>query len=230
MTKNPETETPEEHARERARFAVLLLAMLLMQFGQVLMPNRVEGVLGPVLFTIVMLTALAVVAGTRRRMVVGTVLAILGCGLLVADALLQHPTIRAAGSAVAVVFLAYAVVSILAYVYRAHRVDTNLIMGSLCVYILLAVIWGELYGLLETLQPGSLMLDNVGDGRGTRAVLQYFSFVTITTVGYGDIYPASPLARATAATEAILGQLYLVVLVARLVGLHTAQEAARRAS
>jgi voltage-gated potassium channel Kch len=88
--------------------------------------------------------------------------------------------------------------------------------------------WGEGYGLIELLRPGSLKLPSVDPVAGPRAMLQYFSFVTITTVGYGDIYPVSPLARATAATEALLGQLYLVVLVARLVGLHTAQEARER--
>jgi voltage-gated potassium channel Kch len=61
-----------------------------------------------------------------------------------------------------------------------------------------------------------------------RGSLRYFSIVTITTVGFGDIYALSPLARATVATEAIVGQLYLVVLVSRLVGLQTAQEAAER--
>ena len=62
----------------------------------------------------------------------------------------------------------------------------------------------------------------------TRSLLHYFSLVTITTVGYGDISPVSAIARAASASEAVVGQFYLVVLVARLVGLHTAHEARNR--
>ena len=120
--------------------------------------------------------------------------------------------------------------TILAYVFRAHHVDAGVILGSLCVYMMAAVIWAEFYGLLEHLRPGSISFPPVDTLIGTRGVLQYFSFVTITTVGYGEIHPVAPLARAAAATEALVGQLYLVVLVARLVGLHTAQEAAQRSA
>ena len=222
--------TTADHVTAKHRFGILLVALVLMLFGQVFLTNRLEGVLGPVLFTLVLLAALATVTGTRRRKAIAIILAIPASGLLVAATLLRRPELAAAGSAVTVAFLGYAVAAILDFVFSAQRVDKSVIMGALCVYILLTVIWGELYGLEEVLRPGSFKA-NLGDpGAGTRAVLQYFSFVTITTVGYGDIYPVSPLARATAATEALIGQLYLVVLVARLVGLHTAEEAAARRS
>jgi voltage-gated potassium channel Kch len=168
------------------------------------------------------------VANTPRRMHLATAFAIPGCGLIIAASIVQSPPIISVSHVVVTLFLIYASAAILEFVFRARRVDASVILGSLCVYILIAVIWGEFYGLILLNRPGSLMLPATDSAGGIRGLLEYFSFVTITTVGYGDIYPISPLARATAATEALIGQLYLVVLVARLVGLHTAQEARER--
>jgi len=217
--------TIAEQFTPRRRFTLLLLALLSMLFAPVLLPDELDGVIGPVLFTVVLLSALAAVANTRRRMAFATAFAIPGCGLMVAASFVHTPSMISASSIVATLFLIYAAAAILDFVFRAHRVDASVILGSLCVYILMAVIWGEFYGLIQLHWPGSLMLPPTDSARGIRSLLEYFSFVTITTVGYGEIYPVSPLARATAATEALIGQLYLVVLVARLVGLHTAQEA-----
>ena len=102
------------------------------------------------------------------------------------------------------------------------------IYGALCVYLLIGLTWGFMFLTLEGVQPGSFSL---GQGQPTRidkdpAALVYFSFITLSTVGYGDITPLSPPARAFAFMEAIIGQIYLAVLVARLVGLHIASSMA----
>jgi hypothetical protein len=199
-----------------------------MLFGPVVFPDHLEGVLGPILFTAVLLSALLSVASTRRRAVVATALAIPGCGLIIAAFLRPGPVLLTLSTMTVIVFLVVASAFILEYVFKAHQVDGSVILGSLCVFMLAAAIWGELYALMEFLDPGSFHLQAPETRGAMRGQLRYFSIVTITTVGFGDIYPLSPLARATTATEAILGQLYLVVLVARLVGLQTAQEAAER--
>jgi len=86
----------------------------------------------------------------------------------------------------------------------------------------MALLWAESYNLIELVSPGSfkfaVLISETGAARFT-----YFSFVTITTLGYGDIVPATNLARAVSMLEAFFGQIYLVVLVARLVGMHIAQ-------
>jgi hypothetical protein len=79
--------------------------------------------------------------------------------------------------------------------------------------------WSQIYVLLETLQPGQFAF-SMDDGQSMAALFRYFSLVTITTVGYGDITPLGPGARAFANLEAVVGQLYLVILVAWLVGMH----------
>ena len=107
---------------------------------------------------------------------------------------------------------------ILSHVLRAERVSREKIFGALSVYLLLGVIWSLLFIMVDFLVPGSF---RYGQDRAlTGAEMVYYSFVTLTTLGYGDIVPVSPSARSLATLEALTGQLYLTVLVARLVGLH----------
>jgi predicted outer membrane lipoprotein len=105
---------------------------------------------------------------------------------------------------------------VLSGVLAAGRVDAERISAALCVYLLAGMGFGCIFGAVEALTPGSLAgarpLDLLG------AV--YFSFVTLSTLGYGDIAPVAPAARALAVLEAVFGQLYLAVLVARLVTLY----------
>ena len=100
--------------------------------------------------------------------------------------------------------------------------------GAACAYTLLALVWANIYVLLEVLRPGSFnILPSwlMGAPHDPVAALAYFSSITLTTVGYGDITPAWPGAGGLAAAEAIVGQLYLAITIARLVGLHASRRA-----
>ncbi len=114
-------------------------------------------------------------------------------------------------------------ITILSYVLRSGSVTSDRIFADICVFMLIGYAWTFAYALLEELQPGSFSSVNAlrpGDYVSRVMQLRYFSFITLTTVGYGDIVPRSPLARTLAMLEAVMGQFYLAVLVARLVGLH----------
>ncbi|PIR26530.1 MAG: hypothetical protein COX62_08580 [Deltaproteobacteria bacterium CG_4_10_14_0_2_um_filter_43_8] len=108
------------------------------------------------------------------------------------------------------------------------EVTLNTIYGSMCVYIMLGIFWGMLFVGVEHLYPGSFYVQSSNlpfyihpnNPFPYPFDLFYFSFVTITTVGYGDIVPATPLTQSLSALEALLGQFYMVILVARFVGLH----------
>jgi hypothetical protein len=107
-------------------------------------------------------------------------------------------------------------------------VTGDIVSGALCVYLLIGLVWAFLFMLLESVHPGSFQL---GAGATTAAnpghpgpaylsLFLYFSFVTLSTVGYGDILPLTGPARGLAALEGIIGQFYMAVLVARFVGLY----------
>ena len=98
-----------------------------------------------------------------------------------------------------------------------HRVQ-----GAVAAYLLLGLVWGYAYQLVAALAPGAFA--NAVATPGQDHNLIYFSFVTLTTVGYGDVTPVHPAARSLALMEALTGQLYPAILLARLVTLYTQEE------
>jgi hypothetical protein len=122
------------------------------------------------------------------------------------------------------VILTFFLASILGEVLRAGRVTADKIYGAICVYFLIGYVWTFAYAILEQVQPGSFSSQDapgpVAEHIARVNRMRYFSFVTLTTVGFGDILPRSSTARTLATLEAVMGQIYLAVLVARLVGLH----------
>ena len=91
----------------------------------------------------------------------------------------------------------------------------------MAVYFLIGFLWSFLYIVVTISDPGSISFP---DSELIPGEIFYFSFVTLTTLGYGDITPESMMARNLTIIEATIGQIYLTVLVARLVGLHISEE------
>ena len=173
-----------------------------------------------------MLLLLAALAAVRaRRVAVGLFLA----------ASVAHLVATWSGSALTteisaaarLVFFCYVCGRVVRHVLADREVTVDTIAGAACAYMLLGLIWGALYFLLERWQPGSFDIPGsfLAQGFDLTAVLTYFSFVTLTTLGYGTIHPANPAAGGVCVAEAIVGQLYIAVMIARMVGLHTARRA-----
>ncbi|MFU2208708.1 potassium channel family protein [Solidesulfovibrio sp. C21] len=111
------------------------------------------------------------------------------------------------------------------YLARQRRVNLDTVLGGLCVYLFMGAMWFLLYGLVNRLIPDAFAF-TVHPGplspEMTDRLLFFFSYVTLMTIGYGDIVPLSPVAQVLAILEGLLGQFYLVFFMARLVGLHVA--------
>jgi voltage-gated potassium channel len=109
-------------------------------------------------------------------------------------------------------------------------VDANKIVGAVCVYLLLGLIWAVLY--MVTLHLSSDSFSGLSSGTSLRAMpdMVYFSFVTMTTLGYGDVVPQLPVARFLAYMEAVAGQFYVAVVVASLVSAYVARPRDRSSS
>lgn len=130
---------------------------------------------------------------------------------------------------VSVIFVAGAGVVILGTVLRSRRVDRAEVYGAVCFYLMLGIWWATAYALFDRLdlQPAAFSKDLISAGEpypaggGAFGELLYFSYVTLTTVGYGDLVPTHPITRNLAVFEAITGQLYIAILLARLVSLRT---------
>jgi hypothetical protein len=131
-----------------------------------------------------------------------------------------------------ITFFGYISCIILASLFRAREVNLNIIFAAISLYFLIGLEWGYLFAILELNHAGSLMTSvlalesdlSLHDIDSNLLNYIYFSLVTLTTVGYGDIIPVSPLARSLASIEAVMGQMYLTVLVARLVGVYISEK------
>jgi hypothetical protein len=130
------------------------------------------------------------------------------------------------GSLCGVMFFAYMIVNILVFIYKQDKVTRDLVTGAVVVYLLMAIMWTFIYRVIETVHPGSFTIPTTDIHERMRLI--YFSLVTITTLGYGDIVPKTSLATSLATLEAVVGQLYLVTTVALLVGVQVSQSTERK--
>lgn len=126
-------------------------------------------------------------------------------------------------------FFLFNAITISSYVLRQKNVTHDMIFGAVCAYLLVGLSWAFIYSFVAFLEPGSFSMV-ASDQTSQGDVLPdffYYSFVTLTTLGYGDITPVGPFARSLSTLEAIVGQIYLTVLIARLVGVHISQSYAK---
>jgi hypothetical protein len=220
--------------RETGPFLFLLISLLfLVLAGPIL--DRLAGTqrLSYVLFGVILISATWAVSRNRRILVLALFLVAPAFVSVVVRAWLDLTPTRLINSALMAVFLFFIAIVLLRAVIGAKRVSANEIYGAICVYLLIGIIWIFLYSLVQSLEPGAFspppdaLAERAAEGALTPGSLQlsqlgYFSFVTLTTLGFGDMAPLTPTARTLAWLEAVTGQLYLTVLVARLVGLHIA--------
>jgi voltage-gated potassium channel len=135
---------------------------------------------------------------------------------------MEYRAILVIGELCGILFFAYSIVNIFKHIMNQKEITKETICAGIVIYLLMAFMWARAYSLLEVLYPGSFTLPE-GHMFGNRYVYLYYSLVTISTLGYGDITPLTDKASGLAAIEAISGQIYLVVLVAWLVGMHVSK-------
>ncbi len=226
----------------RHRFDILLGTLVLLMLsapGVLLLSGDSSKFLASVAVSVILsamlLSAVFAVSRTRRTVIVALSLAVPAIVLRVLHVWLGRDAFLIGEHLLEILFLGYVIVVLLKHLFRAERVSFDTICASVCAYLLLATIWAMVYPVLDVLQPGSFAFSFAEPGQNSLMRLGdeksvyplYFSVVTMTTLGYGDIVPTSPAAQMLAAVEALTGQLYLAVLVARLVGLQIAQSIRR---
>jgi hypothetical protein len=231
---------PAQHAGfiTRHRFVVLFFSLLGF-FVLVPIVHQLREVLHPAAppilegfgFVVVLGGAVASVSSSRAGKLVAVGLALPTGLLIVLHSLSDATWITIPHHLFAGAFLGYAIVVMLRFIFTSRQVTFNTVCASLCIYLLLGLVWALGYSVVHRLDPAAFYTSvpasdgflQLRVGKGQSSGVLYFSFVTLTTLGYGDIVPTSPIARTLASLEAITGQLYLTVLVARLVGLHISE-------
>jgi hypothetical protein len=207
------------------RYATLFFSLLLTLIGQPLLDAL--GVDLDLLGVFLALNLLAVtfgnaVDGRWRALAVLAVLFIASRGISVAS---EVPVVLSASEGFWTGAALLACAATLRFVLRRGVVDSERIYAALSVYLFAGLMFGVAYHAMERAWPGSLRLTSgeIAPMAPNLMTSIYFSFVTLATLGYGDVVPLSALARATATLEAVGAQLYLAVLIARLVSLHATE-------
>ncbi|MEH6547475.1 MAG: ion channel [Sneathiella sp.] len=217
----------EENTLDKPKFGFSILLVLLLSF--VVIPSYITdtdahtGVWLNLIFSSILLSSLYLVAHERREFLIGCLIA--AATLLFSwtdyvrtDTLGSHLAIG-----LYIVFFCYIIFMLARYLFETNEVSANMIYASVCLYLLMGLMWTFIYFWIEKIHPGSFSNTPVITDPDQSFLLvhfSYFSFVTISTLGYGDIVPITRIARSWTNLEAIAGQFYLAIVVARLVGLH----------
>ena len=214
------------------RYALLLVHLLLLPVLQVATEGHPRAEIISIAAEQVILVAAAAMIGGRRMLLLGVPLCLPGVATALAvvaggdiPAAWSHTWAIARSLSFIIPIMTISLL-ILVDVLAAERVVFDMICGALCVYVLLGMCWANVYVLLERIAPGSFtvdfaryQVDPVRDPFAPMGVFLYYSFVTLTTVGYGDIVPSSATARWLVWVQAVFGQFYMAVFVARLIGM-----------
>ena len=198
----------------RHRYKLLLLSLLLLVLGSGLVPASVD----PRLFAALLLQNMAVgvlVFWEERPLVlISCLLAVLG--LEVAAQVWGWPAVRSFTGIAYSIFCFAITLRIFRKVLRTSQVTAELLAATMCGFVLLGMVGTFLFVLITLVQPGAF--SNVPPELGTVQALNYFSFITLLTVGYGDIVPLTNVARKATVLLGLLGHFYDLFVVSVIVG------------
>ena len=168
-----------------------------------------------VAYSVMLLSGIAVGWGRSKLFYAGVVVGAIG--VAVRWLAWWYPALLLAREPTGLAAIVLMIAILLVKVFQRGPISGSRIQGAIAVYLLLGLCWANGYAILSRHHPGSFTA--AVRQPSTVAAWTYFSFTTLTTVGYGDVVPSSPVARMMAMGEAVAGQLYLAVLLARLVAL-----------
>ncbi len=211
----------------RHSFAWFLASLALLLVASPVVEHWPNGVLiESMLLSVVMLFAVPAIGGRRSRLVWGIVLitpALLGKWVNFWRPDMAPPEIFLGTG---ILFLGFVVMNILGYILRAPRVSSEILCAAIANYLLLGLLWSFAYTMIASAVPEAFAFSTGPDSshvmKGFNSI--YFSFATLSTIGYGDIAPVAGGVRMLAVAEAVVGMFYVTMLIARLVSLYSSEE------
>lgn len=211
----------------------LFVALICLSFSQSLTPDHspLLPILHDVLITITLVVALFVVFESRVERYVAVVAAAVSVGCSFLRYFLpgyEGIALGAVHDAALALFFGYAAIEILRNIFRRRTIRADDVVGSVCGYLLAGAAWASLYSLVGYLVSDSFAIEpslhaELGGWHSRHALFDYFSLVTLTTMGYGDVTPIRSPATMLAWLEAVFGQFYIAVVVAQLVAVRLTQ-------
>jgi len=212
--------------RHIPRNAAILSVLLLLIVFSPSVPEPLAGFLVELTFALLLLAGMYSVGPGRHRWAFWVLTALTLTARSV-QLLAEPRALRILALVLTVVWIGYAISIIVAHLFQRRDVSLNTIFGAIVAYLLVAVAFAILFELVLLEDPSAfsgIPQSVLGQGPKLGDTMIYFSLVCLTTMGLGDIIPVSSIARPLAVLEGVFGQLYLAVMIARLVGLHIVSE------
>jgi hypothetical protein len=214
------------------RFTVLLVTILVLLVTQPMFSTHaLAEVLTTVTIALVLLAALYAFSAMRTFFITALILIVPAMGTRVVLLFIENPTLEIIGALFSCMFLSVTVFGLVTRMFSVRTVTTETISAAICAYLLMAVAWAYAFAVLELRSPGAFSATLLQRPAGSHVApllaslhtFIYYSFVCLTTTGFGDIAPISEGARSLSVMEAVFGQLYVAILIARLVSMEVAQ-------
>lgn len=208
---------------EERSLTALLILLLFEMF--IVVPTTESGhllaVLGFLIFALLLLAGLLTMAGRRSFQLVSSVFVVLAIAVRLSRVVFGVSGLLQWDALFSILSVFGMVIVVLWQVYREGPVTGHRIRGAIAAYLLIAIMFAYVYAFIAYLVPGSFQLPAGASQSGPEPIetFEYFSIVALTTVGFGDMAAIHPLARSFASLEALIGQLYPAILIARLVTL-----------
>jgi hypothetical protein len=209
----------------KASMAVLLALLIISVFGVPFFtePGSLVGrILQDALLSLILATGAVSAAERPRAFLLIILAALVAIAVRLAGWLVPANFTLAIRDATTLIAVALISVTIGMNVFGPGKVTFDRIDGAIALYILIGVLWAQAYLLVSSVVPKAFYSATLHSSSLDRSIWIYFSFVTLTTAGYGDILPVAPQARSLTNLEALVGQLYPAIVLARLVSLHSA--------
>ena len=211
---------PEVALADRFKSGYLLASLVLFILMTPLFEaTRIGHIVEDGLLSLVLLATVYAASDNRRIRIIALALAISAMFLVWANIADPSTPGRLAGLTVYVVLNFAAIGMLLRRIVLAPAVTGEVFCAGISLYLLIGVNWALTYILIDAIDPGTFESLSLSFGKGGSEYL-YFSFATLTTLGYGDVSPDAPFGRIWAIMEAVTGVLYITILVARLVSLY----------
>lgn len=206
----------------QTRFLLLLVSLLAMMVLEPFLFDYTRiWFLVDIFFSIILFTSIYAVSDKKSTTLIAILLAFPKLATLWIEGFISYTPVAFLDSIFGIAFIGYIIILILRHIFKQKEVTLETIYGAIVVYILIGLLWVFFYKLTEILHPGSFSM--AADIAASKKTMYYFSFITLTTLGYGDITPVSDQAKSLAMLEAVVGQMFIAVLIARLVGIHITQ-------
>ena len=207
----------------RGRVIYVLLVMLLLQLTYPLsLLGTTYNALYLAAYCALFTSGVYAISVTRRRFYLALGLALINLVVGIPWLLVGGVGLTLGAYAALILFQGLLVYTLLEFVFYSTGVGRDVIYGAVTVYILLGNMFSALYMMIQTLDPQAFTAPEAQEVVWQRMV--YFSYATLTTLGYGDIAPRSAWAQSVASLEAILGSLYIAVIIGRLIGMYRQEE------